>query len=132
MAARLRDVQADVVVLGLGAPLQDSYLLDLLDNGLTGQLLLTCGGWIDQVSQSDYYPSYAYRLRLNWLVRVLREPARLWRRYTVEGVRAFARRKALRHHLLELGARPFAAMLAACSPEQVAPIDRLQPQTEAA
>lgn len=118
MAARLRDVRADVVVLGLGAPLQDSYLLALLDNGVTGRLLITCGGWIDQVSRSDYYPPYAYRLRINWLFRVLREPARLWRRYTVEGVRAIVRRDALRHHLLGNGARPFAAMTAACGPGQ--------------
>jgi UDP-N-acetyl-D-mannosaminuronic acid transferase (WecB/TagA/CpsF family) len=115
MAERLLGAGAEVVVLGLGAPLQDVYALGLVDAGLTRQLLLTCGGWIDQVSQPDYYPAYAYRLRLNWLFRVLREPARLWRRYTVEGLRAYARRAELRAFLLRRGSRPFGAMVAACT-----------------
>lgn len=113
MVAQLRSSGADVVVLGLGAPTQDSYLVELLRHELTGPLLLTCGGWLDQVSEPGYYPAFAYRLKLNWLVRVLREPTRLWRRYTVEALRAHHRRAELRHHLHERGRRPLAAAVAA-------------------
>jgi UDP-N-acetyl-D-mannosaminuronic acid transferase (WecB/TagA/CpsF family) len=115
MADKLQVVGVDVVVLGLGAPLQDSYLLELRDSGLTRQLLVTCGGWIDQVSQSEYYPPYAYHLKINWLIRLLREPARLWRRYTVQGLAALRRRTELRNHLLVRGARPFDAMVTGCT-----------------
>jgi hypothetical protein len=51
---------------------------------------MTCGGFLDQILQSNYYPAWAYPLRLNWLVRLAREPRRLWRRYTVEAVVALA------------------------------------------
>ena len=116
LARDLRAARVDLVVLGLGAPLQDRYLRALVQHGLTRELLLTCGGWLDQVSRSGYYPEYAYRLKLNWLIRLLREPGRLWRRYTVEAVAAHRDRVRLRHHLLEVGAGPVAAMVGACGP----------------
>jgi beta-1,4-glucosyltransferase len=63
---------------------------------------LTCGGFLDQALQVNYYPAWAYPLRLNWLVRVLREPRRLWRRYTVDAVRAVAARAELRQGMRDV------------------------------
>lgn len=115
-ARHLLDLDVDVVVVGLGAPRQDSYVLDLAANGLSGALLATCGGWLDQVTVDGYYPSFAYQAKLNWLVRLVREPSRLWRRYTVDAVRACRRRAELRAYVLDRGARPFGDMVAACTP----------------
>ncbi|MCO7221267.1 WecB/TagA/CpsF family glycosyltransferase [Klenkia sp. PcliD-1-E] len=89
----LAESSPDLVVVGLGAPRQDHLALRLR---APRRLVVTCGGWLDQYPQDDYYPSWAYPLRLNWLVRLCREPGRLWRRYTIDAVAAVRRRKALR------------------------------------
>lgn len=86
---------ADVVLLGLGAGLQEEYGAAIARAGL-GVLVLTCGGFLDQVSDGKYYPAWAYPLRLNWAVRLARDPKRLWRRYTVEAVGTLLRAHRLR------------------------------------
>jgi beta-1,4-glucosyltransferase len=92
------DLRPDLVLVGLGAGLQERVLLEAAA-GMTSGYALTCGGFLDQVLQSGYYPSWAYPLRLNWLVRLAREPRRLWRRYTLDALRAVASRKELRERL---------------------------------
>jgi beta-1,4-glucosyltransferase len=77
----------DLLLVGLGAGLQEQVLLEGAD-AMTRGYAMTCGGFLDQVLQPGYYPSWAYPLRLNWLVRLAREPRRLWRRYTVLALRA--------------------------------------------
>lgn len=95
LSALLEEWRPELVLLGLGPGLQDRYLIDL--SGLQiPALALTCGGWLDQVQFPKYYPAWAYRMRLNWLVRFSREPRRLWRRYTIDAGRAWARRAGLR------------------------------------
>lgn len=105
--------QAQVVIVGLGSPLQDRYALALRTPGL---LVLTCGGWLDQFAGGTYYPAWAYPLRLNWLVRVAREPKRLWRRYTIDGVRALRARKDLLRYITGTGRRPLAATVNSAAP----------------
>ncbi len=78
----VRALQPDMVLVGLGAGLQEQVLLEGAE-AMSGGYAMTCGGFLDQVLQPGYYPSWAYPLRLNWLVRLAREPRRLWRRYTV-------------------------------------------------
>jgi exopolysaccharide biosynthesis WecB/TagA/CpsF family protein len=115
-AARdLRKRDAQLVVVGLGAPLQDQYALQLADAGVSGALIATCGGWLDQVTTPDYYPRFAYHAKLNWAVRLVREPRRLWRRYTVDAVRARWRQAELRDYLVQRGGGPLAAMVSACT-----------------
>ena len=87
----VREVQPDLVLVGLGAGLQEQVLLEAASAMRRGYAL-TCGGFIDQVLQEGYYPEWAYPLKLNWLVRLAREPRRLWRRYTVEALSAVGRR----------------------------------------
>lgn len=86
-------VAPDLVLVGLGAGLQEQVLLEAADAMPQGYAL-TCGGFLDQVLQAGYYPSWAYPLRLNWLVRLCREPRRLWRRYTVGALQAVVLRKS--------------------------------------
>jgi beta-1,4-glucosyltransferase len=80
----------DLVLVGLGAGLQEQVLHEAAD-GMTRGYALTCGGFLDQILQRGYYPAWAYPLRLNWLVRLAREPRRLWRRYTVDALVAVVR-----------------------------------------
>ncbi|TWH75300.1 WecB/TagA/CpsF family glycosyltransferase [Modestobacter roseus] len=88
-----------VVLAGLGAPLQDQFVLEVARH-LSRGLVLTCGGFLDQVQQEGYYPRWAYPLKLNWLVRLAREPRRMWRRYSVDAVAAFRARSVLRAGVL--------------------------------
>jgi exopolysaccharide biosynthesis WecB/TagA/CpsF family protein len=105
----LQRAGAELVVVGLGAPIQDFWALQLRTPGM---LVVTCGGWLDQFTAEAYYPSWAYPLRLNWLVRLAREPRRLWRRYTVDAVRALWNRSALIDFVTGRGARPLLAATA--------------------
>lgn len=103
---RLEAARVQLAVVGLGAPKQDLYVLDAATPGV---LVATCGGWLDQFTDETYYPAWAYPLRLNWLVRLAREPRRLWRRYTVDAVRALRSRAALTEYVTGRGRRPLSA-----------------------
>lgn len=94
----IRRERCEVVIIGLGAPVQEQYISHLSSSfSRTDPLLaFTCGGWMDQFAMKDYYPRWAYPLRLTWLVRLAREPRRLWRRYTIDGVGALLQRRELR------------------------------------
>lgn len=91
LVTELRVQRAEVCIIGLGGGLQDRYAAAVRNAG-AATLTLTCGGFLDQVAYPRYYPSWAYALRLNWAVRLAREPARLWRRYTIDAARFVGRR----------------------------------------
>jgi exopolysaccharide biosynthesis WecB/TagA/CpsF family protein len=81
LARTITDAGASVVVVGAGAPRQERLAVELLAR-VAPLVVVTCGGFLDQVIRPGaYYPSWAYPLRLNWVVRLWREPRRLWRRY---------------------------------------------------
>jgi len=81
----------NIIILGLGAPKQEEVALELseLFGSSRNLVITTCGGWLDQLTVKNYYPSWAYPLKLNWLVRLAREPRRLWRRYTIDAFSIF-------------------------------------------
>lgn len=79
----------DFIFLGLGAKKQEQIAITI-SKAIKYQkptLIATCGGWLDQITVPNYYPKWAYPLKLNWLVRMVREPRRLWRRYTFDVVK---------------------------------------------
>lgn len=90
----VRAGQPDLILLGLGARLQNEVAVRLAE-ALPCGLIVTCGGWIDQVG-TNYYPSWAYPLRLNWLVRLVKSPRLLARRYTIDAIGAYVRRRRIR------------------------------------
>lgn len=92
----------DVVIIGMGAPQQDLVAQQFATMAGGPSLVLTCGGWLDQIVNVAYYPPWAYRLKLNWAIRLVREPRRLWRRYTVHAMRARCSARALRRWITEL------------------------------
>lgn len=87
----------DVVVLGLGAGLQDevsSEIREILPNAH----IFTAGGWLDQlVVRKQYFPPLVHTLRLGWLWRVAQEPRRLVRRYTIDAAAALLRSRKLQN-----------------------------------
>jgi N-acetylglucosaminyldiphosphoundecaprenol N-acetyl-beta-D-mannosaminyltransferase len=78
------DAAPDIVVCGMGAPLQEAFLATLADSGWCG-VGFTCGGYLDQlVDRFDFYPAVINRLNLRWLYRLAREPRRIGYRCAVE------------------------------------------------
>lgn len=74
----------NVVLVGMGSPIQESILLRLKLDGFLG-VGFTCGGFLDQfVQSSQYYPAFIDQFDLRWLYRLVSEPKRLGRRYLVD------------------------------------------------
>ncbi|SES28125.1 WecB/TagA/CpsF family glycosyltransferase [Corynebacterium cystitidis] len=72
----------DVIVLGLGAGLQDEVAVEF-HRHFPQAIICTAGGWIDQfAAKQQYFPAWVHRLRLGWAWRIYHEPRRLLGRYT--------------------------------------------------
>ena len=73
--------RTDLVICGMGAPLQERFLIQLVSGGWQG-IGMTCGGFLDQtIGVAIYYPQWVDRMNLRFLYRLVKEPRRLWRRY---------------------------------------------------
>ncbi len=71
----------DVLVVGLGMPLQERWLADNWER-VDATVGLTCGGMFDYLSgRARRAPRWMTDHGLEWLGRLLIEPRRLWRRY---------------------------------------------------
>ncbi len=77
---RLAVLEPDVVVVGMGAPLQEHFLLDLRAAGWNG-LGFTCGGFIRQTAKGggNYYPKLVNALNLRAFYRMYDEPELIFR-----------------------------------------------------
>ena len=70
----------DIVISGMGTPLQELFLVDLKKQGWRGDGY-TCGGFIHQTANRfDYYPRFYNKYNLRWLYRMVDEP-KLIKRY---------------------------------------------------
>lgn len=70
----------DIVIVGMGTPLQELFLVELKGKGWKGSGF-TCGGFIHQtIANSNYYPDFFDRYNLRWLYRMFDEP-KLIKRY---------------------------------------------------
>lgn len=79
----IKKINPDIVIAGLGVPLQELFLIDLRKNGWRGTGF-TCGGFIHQTSKGiQYYPDWINKFNLRWLYRIYDEP-KLFRRYTID------------------------------------------------
>lgn len=81
---RLLLAKPTIVVIGMGAPLQETVLLNLKARGWQG-VGFTCGGYIEQLAKRyQYYPPWVDRWNLRFAYRLYQEPGRLWRRYLLQ------------------------------------------------
>ncbi|WP_193046302.1 WecB/TagA/CpsF family glycosyltransferase [Mycolicibacterium baixiangningiae] len=82
----ITDFNPDLVIVGLGMPRQEHFLLRNFD-GLPAATYATVGGAIDYVGGSTRLaPRWLGSLGLEWLWRLLNEPRRLAHRYLIEPV----------------------------------------------
>ena len=84
--ARIRDSGADLVWVGLGTPRQDMEAARLAS--AVQRPVIGVGAAFDFLAGTRAEaPVWVQRLALEWLFRLLSEPGRLWRRYTVGLIR---------------------------------------------
>lgn len=70
----------DIVIAGMGTPLQEYFLIDLRSKGWQGTGF-TCGGFLHQTAKNiEYYPKWIDKFNLRWLYRIYDEP-KLFKRY---------------------------------------------------
>ncbi|MGF6208589.1 WecB/TagA/CpsF family glycosyltransferase [Pseudomonas frederiksbergensis] len=90
-ASQARTIQADIcrseaniLIVGLGAGLQEQFEQDALRAGFSG-VAFTCGGFIRQEAMAtrDYYPAVIDRLHLRAFYRMYREPHTI-KRYLID------------------------------------------------
>lgn len=109
--AQLREFGPKVIVLGLGAGLQDEVAAEL-HTQFPEAIICTAGGFIDQLAKDEqYFPPWVHKYRLGWAWRIAHEPRRLLRRYTLDAVVFLIRYRALVAHLRDLGIQSTATSL---------------------
>jgi exopolysaccharide biosynthesis WecB/TagA/CpsF family protein len=79
----IKNLNPDIVVCGMGTPLQEQFLLDLQNTGWDG-IGYTCGGFLHQTARNiQYYPKWVDKYNIRWIYRIYDEPV-LFKRYFVE------------------------------------------------
>ena len=80
--AAINDAAPDVLLVALGNPRQEQWMLHHADQ-VSAPVILGVGALFDFLSgQARRAPLWVRRIRLEWIYRLLREPRRLARRYT--------------------------------------------------
>ncbi|MFD2563569.1 WecB/TagA/CpsF family glycosyltransferase [Aquimarina rubra] len=70
----IKEKNPDFIVVGMGTPFQEEFLLSLKELGWKGSGF-TCGGFIHQTAQGiQYYPTVFDKYNLRWLYRIIDEP----------------------------------------------------------
>lgn len=81
---KINAYQPDVLMVGMGMPRQEHWILDNLEC-LNANVILTCGACMDYIAGAiPTPPRWMGRVGLEWLYRLCSEPKRLWQRYLIE------------------------------------------------
>ncbi len=79
--------RAELVILGMGMPKQEEVASTLAHSLGRAALIVNGGAILDfWAGRFPRAPRWVQALKLEWLFRLVQEPRRLWRRYTVGGV----------------------------------------------
>lgn len=73
-ARHVVNVSPDFLIIGMGALMQEQFLLMVKNMGFNG-IGFTCGGFIHQTANDeiDYYPAWINRMNLRFLYRMIKE-----------------------------------------------------------
>lgn len=74
-ARHIVEVNPDFLIVGMGALMQERFLLKVKETGYKG-IGFTCGGFIHQTSKDeiDYYPAWVDKTNLRFVYRMYKEP----------------------------------------------------------
>lgn len=76
--------QANIVIVAMGNPLQEKWILDYQDR-INANVFMGVGALIDFLAgDKSRAPKLVRKFRLEWLYRLCLEPTRLLRRYTLD------------------------------------------------
>ena len=87
---RINNSEAEVLLVALGNPLQEEWILnhrDALDVGVVTGVGALFDFWAGSKPRA---PQYIQKMRMEWLYRLCHEPRRLMRRYTLDMLVFFA------------------------------------------
>lgn len=80
VAEQIRAAAPDIMLLAMPTPKKERFMLEWQE-ACGVPVAIGCGGYIDTVAGvTKLPPAWASRLALSWLVRVVQEPRKLWRR----------------------------------------------------
>jgi exopolysaccharide biosynthesis WecB/TagA/CpsF family protein len=86
--AFIRNNPASYIFLAVGSPQQEMIAHDVMADGDAVGVAMCCGAGLDfLVGRTARAPQWMRSGRLEWLHRLVSEPARLWRRYLFDGPR---------------------------------------------
>ena len=81
---KINTYQPHVLMVGMGMPRQEQWILENIDNIKTNAILPS-GACIDYVAGTVATPPrWMGKVGLEWLYRLITEPCRLWKRYLIE------------------------------------------------
>jgi len=82
--SEIRAYDPDILMVGMGMPRQESWIEENL-KCISASAIFCCGGLMDLVAgEIPTAPRWLGPLGLEWLYRLLSDPARVWRRYLIE------------------------------------------------
>jgi len=80
----IRNLSPDIIIAGMGTPLQEKFLVDLRNKGWKGAGF-TCGGFLEQTADNlHFYPFIINKLHLRWLYRIYKYPIRIGKRVLID------------------------------------------------
>lgn len=81
---KLKDLNINLVVVGMGALTQESFINDLVNSGWKGDAY-TCGGFMHQTAKKghNYYPEIINKYNMRFVYRIYDEP-KLLKRYLID------------------------------------------------
>lgn len=81
---KINAYQPNVLMVGMGMPRQEHWILDNLDC-INANVILTCGACMDYIAGAiPTPPRWMGKVGLEWSYRLWTEPKRLWQRYLIE------------------------------------------------
>lgn len=85
-ARHITELNSDFLIVGMGALMQEKFLLKVKHAGYQG-IGFTCGGFIHQTSKNeiDYYPAWVDKTNLRFVYRMWKEP-HTRKRYLMAGL----------------------------------------------
>ena len=85
-ARHITELNPDFLIVGMGALMQETFLLKVKNAGYQG-IGFTCGGFIHQTSRNeiDYYPAWVDKTNLRFVYRMWKEP-HTRKRYVMAGL----------------------------------------------
>jgi exopolysaccharide biosynthesis WecB/TagA/CpsF family protein len=81
--ADINHSQADIVLVGMGQPLQEQWVAEYRDQ-LETPVVMAVGGLFDFYAEKvSRAPLWLRELGMEWTWRLIQEPGRMWKRYII-------------------------------------------------